>query len=80
MQLKSGKIYCAGLSEEKQAINGITSLKKDETWTECRKTWQKQLTHLAMEFQQGYCPPQPAPLSICQRCDYQNLCRIQDNE
>ncbi|ARB93641.1 endonuclease [Legionella longbeachae] len=80
MQLKSGKIYCAGLSEEKQAINGITSLKKDETWTECRKTWQKQLTHLAMEFQQGYCPPQPAHLSICQRCDYQNLCRIQDNE
>ncbi|AUH73714.1 PD-(D/E)XK nuclease family protein [Legionella sainthelensi] len=80
MQLKSGKICCAGLSEEKQTIHGITSLKKDETWAECRKTWQKQLTHLAMEFQQGYCPPQPAHPSICQQCDFQNLCRIQDNE
>lgn len=80
MQLKSGKICCVGLSEEKQTINGITSLKKDETWSECRKTWQKQLTHLAMEFQQGHCPPQPAHLSICQQCDFQNLCRVQDNE
>ncbi|WP_115708001.1 PD-(D/E)XK nuclease family protein [Legionella sainthelensi] len=80
MQLKSGKMCCAGLSEEKQTIHGITSLKKDETWDECRKTWQKQLTHLAKEFQQGYCLPQPAHPSICQQCDFQNLCRIQDNE
>ncbi|MDR3443247.1 MAG: PD-(D/E)XK nuclease family protein [Legionella sp.] len=79
MQLKTGKISCSGLSEEKQSISGLSALKKDETWRECRESWQHQVTLLAEEFQQGYCPPQPAQLTVCQHCDYQNLCRFQAN-
>ena len=80
MQLKTGNISCSGFSEEKQRINGISSLKKEETWEDYRGSWQEQLTVLATEFQQGYCPPKPAQLALCQQCDYQNLCRIQSHE
>ena len=77
MQLKTGKVMCNGLSEEKQDIYGISSLKKGETWEEYRNKWQHQLTLLADEFQQGHCLPQPTQPSICQHCDFQNLCRFQ---
>lgn len=80
IQLKSGKINCAGFSEDKQNISGISSLKKDEAWSERRTTWQEQLTHLAMEFQQGHCLPQPVDSSICQQCDFKSLCRFQEAE
>lgn len=80
LQLKAGKISCAGLSEEKYSISGISPLKKEETWTECKDLWQKQLTDLAKEFQDGHCVPQPAHLTICQQCDFQNLCRFQGEE
>ncbi|MGC1183403.1 PD-(D/E)XK nuclease family protein [Legionella sp.] len=80
VQLKTGKISCSGFSEEKQGISGISSLRKEETWTNCRENWQAQLTRLAEEFQQGHCPPQPTQMSLCQQCDYQNLCRFQTNE
>lgn len=80
MQLKTGKISCIGLSEEKQDILGVACLKKDETWERSRSHWQAQLTLLAQEFKQGYCPPQPAQNTICQQCDYQSLCRFQKAE
>ncbi len=80
LQLKSGKISCMGLSEEKQTVSGITHLKKEEAWADYREIWQKQLTDLSREFQEGYCPPQPANASICQHCDFQNLCRFQVEE
>ncbi|KTD40384.1 PD-(D/E)XK nuclease family protein [Legionella parisiensis] len=80
LQLKTGKISCSGLSEEKYNISGISPLKKEETWAECRELWQKQLTDLAKEFQEGYCAPQPAHLTICQQCDFQNLCRFHGEE
>lgn len=79
MQLKSGKVTCSGLSEEKQAISGITTLKKGESWENTRDNWRQQLTLLAEEFQQGHCPPQPAHITLCQQCDFQNLCRFQAN-
>ena len=77
LQLKTGKIICSGFSEEKQDIQGISSLKKEETWTEYRNNWKEQLNLLAEEFQNGYCPPQPLNSSICQQCSFQNLCRFQ---
>ncbi|WP_454781949.1 PD-(D/E)XK nuclease family protein [Legionella sp. WA2022007384] len=80
LQLKTGKISCSGFSEEKQSISGITSLKKEETWEEYRDIWQKQLTDLATEFQEGYCAPQPVHITICQQCDFQSLCRFQIEE
>lgn len=80
MQLKTGKISCSGFSEEKQGISGLSSLKKEETWDDYRGNWQEQLSSLATELQQGHCPPQPVQLTICQQCDFQNLCRFQANE
>ncbi len=79
LQLKSGKTLCNGVSEEQHNISGINSLKKDETWGDCRETWKQQLTDLADEFQRGHIPPQPSHPSICQQCDFQNLCRFQVN-
>ncbi|CEG58472.1 PD-(D/E)XK nuclease family protein [Legionella fallonii] len=79
LQLKTGKIICSGFSEEKQAIHGISSLKKEESWDEYRNNWKEQLSLLAEEFQNGYCPPQPLSPSICQQCAFQNLCRFQAN-
>jgi len=79
IQLKTGKLIYSGLSEEKQNTSGISSLKKTETWTEYRSKWQQQLTLLSEEFQQGHCPPQPTHPSICQLCNFQNLCRYSTN-
>lgn len=76
LQLKTGQLTCKGFSEERQAITGISSLKKDENWQQYREGWQAQLEQLASEFAQGHCLPQPAKASLCQRCDYQTLCRF----
>lgn len=77
LQVKAGKISCSGLSEEKQNISGLSALKKDDHWQQQRQNWKQQLEHLAEEFKQGHCPPQPASAAICQLCDFQNLCRFQ---
>lgn len=79
MQLKTGKIMFNGLSEDQLEIRGITSLKGGETWESRKKYWEQQLTRLAEEFQQGYCLPKPGSMTICQQCDYQNLCRYPAN-
>jgi probable DNA repair protein len=80
MQLKTGKVACSGLSEEKLDLSGLTSLKKEETWEEYRNNWQQQLTLLANEFQQGHSVPQPVSPLVCQQCNFQNLCRFQINQ
>ncbi|MCL9684674.1 PD-(D/E)XK nuclease family protein [Legionella maioricensis] len=80
MQLKTGKITCSGLSEEKLDLSGLSSLKKGETWEEYRNHWQQQLTLLANEFQQGHSVPNPVNSIVCQQCDFQNLCRFQINQ
>jgi ATP-dependent helicase/nuclease subunit B len=76
MQVKTGTVLCSGLSEEKQDIKGISGLKKEETWVNSRDTWQIQLTTLAQEILTGHCPPQPAHITLCEQCDFQNLCRF----
>ncbi|VEG90717.1 PD-(D/E)XK nuclease family protein [Legionella spiritensis] len=75
-QLKNGQIQCKGLSEEQSELSGITSLKNDQSWEECRTRWQQQLDDLAREFLNGYCPPKPAKPAICQQCDFKPLCRF----
>lgn len=80
MQLKSGKINCSGISENKQDIQGISSLKKEETWEDYRSYWSQQLSLLAEEFKQGLCLPNPVNLTVCKTCNFQNLCRFQANE
>jgi ATP-dependent helicase/DNAse subunit B len=77
LQLKTGNISCSGLSEEKLNLSGVSSLKKEDSWEQRRSTWKQQLTDLASEFKEGHCLPQPAQLTLCQQCDFQNLCRFQ---
>ena len=77
LQLKAGRITCSGLSEENLPIQGLISLKKEEKWLERQQEWHQQLTQLANEFRTGHCPPQPYRSSTCQRCDFPNLCRIE---
>ncbi|KTD47163.1 recombinase B [Legionella rubrilucens] len=75
-ELKNGQLQCRGLSEEKQELAGISSLKREESWSDCRLRWRQQLSALADEFVQGHCPPKPAKESLCQLCDFQSLCRF----
>jgi probable DNA repair protein len=76
LQVKTGAIVCSGFSESKLAIKGISSLKKDETWTNVRTYWQQQLTTLSKEILAGHCPPTPRNNTICSYCDFKDLCRI----
>ena len=76
VQLKAGRITCCGLSEDNVLVKGISSLKKEERWSECQQQWHQQLTQLAHEFRTGHCPPQPFRENTCQRCDFPLLCRI----
>nr|HAT8712757.1 PD-(D/E)XK nuclease family protein [Legionella jordanis] len=73
-QLKSGQFEVKGIGDEENKALGISS--SDETWVNIREHWQNQLNELAQEFIRGYCPPRPSQTSICQQCDYQNLCRM----
>lgn len=77
MQLKAGQIVCSGISQEKEAIPGLTTLKKDETWTGKREEWHQRLTQLAVEFRDGHCPPIPQRDSTCSTCEFKDLCRIE---
>ncbi len=75
LQLKTGKIACSGISQEKQEINGLSPLTKGETWTEKRAEWHQRLTTLAVEFRNGHCAPEPQRYSTCLTCEFKNLCR-----
>jgi ATP-dependent helicase/nuclease subunit B len=77
MQVKTGNIFCQGLSEEQSDIKGISTLKKDETWPAIRDYWQHQLTTLTQEIFNGHCLPQPVNSTVCSYCEFKNLCRIQ---
>jgi probable DNA repair protein len=75
-QLKAGQLTCKGFSAENHSLPGLSTLKKDEQWSEYRQHWQSQLNELAEEFSQGHCQPQPSSAAVCQLCDLQNLCRF----
>ncbi|GGI89411.1 PD-(D/E)XK nuclease family protein [Legionella impletisoli] len=77
LQLKAGKLSLSGLSAEHTDLSGIKSLKSDQSWHEMRGVWREQLSLLAEEFREGYCPPKPTRASICQQCDFPNLCRAE---
>lgn len=80
LQLKSGAIDCNGISEEESNIKGLSTVKKGRDWQDYRNDWKEQLTLLANEFQQGHCPPMPSSPSLCQNCDFHNLCRFQSTQ
>lgn len=76
LQLKTGQMACSGISQDDYELTGLSTIKKDESWTQLRATWHERLTHLATEFQKGLCSPKPQRQSTCLNCEYNNLCRI----
>ena len=76
IQLKAGRLTCSGLSETDFPIKGMSTFKKNESWSDYQMLWRQQLTDLAIEFQNGFCPPTPSRASTCVSCEFQNLCRI----
>lgn len=79
LQLKAGTIVASGISEEIVSIQGITSLKKAETWSGLQAQWHTQLSKLAEEYKTGQCPPTPSKTSSCLQCDFPSLCRVGQN-
>jgi probable DNA repair protein len=77
LQIKTGKILCSGLSEHQSELKGVSTLKKEQNWSDTRTYWHQQLTTLAEEVLNGHCPPQPINDTVCSYCDFKNLCRIQ---
>lgn len=75
MQLKTGKVLCSGISEPHQDIQGIVGLDKNTSWEEQREVWHQQLSQLAQEFKNGDCAPKPATPTLCQQCEFPELCR-----
>jgi ATP-dependent helicase/nuclease subunit B len=80
VRLKSGQFIVKGLSETKEPHLGLAGLKAKQTWQTTRQQWERQLSGLAQEYAQGYCPPKPSTAAVCQQCNYHNLCRIDDSE
>ena len=77
LELKAGRVSCSGISEEKVEIKGLSSLKKDESWSRNNQKWHQQLTNLANEFRLGICQPKPNRPSNCKNCDFPSLCRFE---
>lgn len=80
LALKNGQMACAGLTHKNQGIAGITPLKSDKSWQDERKLWEEKVNQLALEFKEGYSLPKPINASICQHCDFLNLCRLYSTE
>lgn len=79
LELKMGNAACSGFSATPISIKGFSALKKNEQWSDYQQKWQQQLTQLAGEFHNGHCPPTPYRISTCTTCEFQNLCRIENN-
>lgn len=75
-QLKAGRVAYKGLSQNDNTPSGITSLKGKEDWLTHRQQWFGKLQKLAEEFNLGLCAPNPTKPTLCQQCDYPNLCRL----
>ncbi len=78
IQLKTGHIVSKSFGEDSLEMEGHMSLKPNQRWHEFQQQWQSKLEELAEEALSGYCEPKPLSQSICQFCDYKNLCRYAD--
>ncbi len=76
VELKKGRIACKGLSEENTNIQGVKPIQDKESWSALRSQWRQQLEIIAQEFQSGVCAPQPIHQSVCEQCDFSDLCRF----
>ena len=81
-QVKANKMLFQGISAKESPIPGIYSLDEyglNTTWSKQKRKWQEILTNLANEFNQGLANVQPKYVTTCQTCNFQMLCRINDN-
>ena len=76
LELKAGRITCAGLSEENITVTGLRSLDPADNWEDYRQQWRNRLSELAKEFRDGYAHPQPQRKNTCQQCHLPALCRV----
>jgi ATP-dependent helicase/nuclease subunit B len=76
-QLKTGDLRFKGIAQNPHEINGIADVsKKAQSWDEQRALWHEQMTLLAEEFLSGNIIANPKKPSVCQNCEFSNLCRI----
>jgi probable DNA repair protein len=78
VELKHGQTACRGLTENENTadIQGIKTIKENESWSTYQHTWHQRLTTLAHEYQMGHSVPHPPKKSTCQTCNFKTLCRI----
>ncbi|MDF1828102.1 MAG: PD-(D/E)XK nuclease family protein [Legionellaceae bacterium] len=78
VELKNGQTACRGLTENENTadIQGIKTIKSDESWSTYQHAWHQRLITLAHEYQTGHSVPRPPKKSTCQTCDFKPLCRI----
>jgi ATP-dependent helicase/nuclease subunit B len=57
-------------------IDPVVYDKKEITWAELLKYWQKILNSIAEEFGQGCAKVSPSSLQICKQCSFALVCRI----
>lgn len=76
VELKHGQTACRGFAENTADIQGIKTIKTDESWSTYQHTWHQRLLTLAHEYQTGHSVPRPPKKSTCQTCNFQPLCRI----
>ena len=80
IELKKGQVACKGLSEADYQLPGIKPIQDDKSWQTLRSQWYQQLTTLAQEFRDGLCVPKPLAATVCEQCDFPDLCRYQRTE
>ncbi|MFY7698099.1 MAG: PD-(D/E)XK nuclease family protein [Legionella sp.] len=76
LQLKNGRVASKGISKDKEELEGIAALPSEEEWSNQQRTWSLQLEQLSNELVLGHCPPTPNRTTICQKCEFIPLCRI----
>ena len=74
LALNKGHITLSGFSENQTDIKGIQAKKDNIPWVTYQKNWQDTLSTLAKEFLDGHCETQPNRDSLCQNCDFNQLC------
>lgn len=76
LQLKSGQAKAGGILKEPTDLEGLKTIKANESWSDYQERWHEELLKLAEEFKSGHCPPEPKTVSVCQYCDFPALCRV----
>lgn len=79
-QLRAGKMQWLGVSCDDMQLPGVRLLtdspSEADNWTIQLQQWRAELGRLGEEFKSGYAVANPQTVSLCQHCEFANLCRI----